>query len=171
MVDEMLVKAARKGDEEAFYRLITAQKEQLYNIAYCYLKNEQDALEAIQETVCRAYVKLDKLQEPKYFGSWLIRILINYCIDEQKRRKRKVPLEDSVAHCDSTALESLIVEEAVEKLGDKYKQVIVLKYFQDMSISDIAKVMERPEGTIKTWIFRALERLRDLLGKESDCGV
>lgn len=169
---EDLVKAAQKGDDEAFYMLIAENKDKLYSVAYCYLKSHEDVLEAIQEVTCRAYVKLNKLKEPKYFNTWLIRIAINYCIDEQKRRKKLIFMEsDGVVEEHKNNLNKLIVEEAIEKLSPKCKEVIILKYFQDMTIADISKVVEAPEGTIKTWLKKGLEELRDQLNKGGEEGV
>lgn len=172
MNDEELVRAAQKGDDEAFYKLISSNKDKLYNMAYCYLKNEQDALEAIQEVTCRAYVTISKLKEPKYFATWLTRIVINYCIDEQKRKSKVVFInEETAAHCSRNCEDNILLQSAIEKLEPKYKKVIVLKYFQDMTLSSIAKVMDCPEGTIKTWNYRALKQLRALLDKGGSGGV
>lgn len=172
MGDEGLVKLAQKGNDEAFYRLIADNKDKLYNIAYCYLKNEHDALEAIQETTCRAYIKINKLKEPRYFNTWLTKILINYCIDEQKRKRKIVSIEEERITDDSeNNLDSMDLGLAVEKLEPKYKQVIVLKYFQDMTVSNIALVMDCPEGTVKTWISRGLNQLRELLNKGGEKNV
>lgn len=172
MCDEDLIKAAQRGDDEAFYKLISAHKDKLYNVAYCYLKNEQDALEAIQEVTCRAYVTLNRLREPKYFTTWLTRIIINYCIDEQKRKNRVVFIhEESAAHCNNHHEDNLVLQSAIEELEPKYKKVIILKYFQDMTLAAIAKVMDCPEGTIKTWNYRALKQLRELLDKGGNGSV
>lgn len=172
MCHEDLVKLAQKGDDEAFYELISSHKDKLYNIAYCYLKNEQDALEAVQEITCRAYVTLDKLKEPKYFSTWLTRIIINYCTDEQKRKNRVILIqEDSVIHNDDNYEDSLVLQSAIEELEPKYKKVIILKYFQDMTLASIAKVMDYPEGTIKTWNYRALKQLKELLSRGGNQGV
>lgn len=88
MDDFTLVLRAKKGDETAFYSLMMNHKEQLFKIAYSYLKNEQDALEAIQEVTFRAFKHIRKLKEPDFFSTWLIRILINHCNDELHKKKR-----------------------------------------------------------------------------------
>ncbi|MCM3080991.1 sigma factor [Brevibacillus invocatus] len=90
---EQLVLEAQKGDNHAFYQLMQMHKERLYRVAYAFLRNEQDALEAIQETTCRAYLKMSQLRQPAFFSAWLTRILIHCCIHEQKRQKRWV-MED-----------------------------------------------------------------------------
>lgn len=158
---EQLVKRAKKGDEQAFFQLISSQKAQIYRVAYAYLKREQDALEAVQEVTYRAYKEMEKLREPLYFSTWVIRITINYCNTELKKRKRvtvkpdvglSTPIRDN-----DLALE---IKELLDSLDEQCQQVIILKYFQGMKLREIAEVMERPEGTIKTWLNRALGQLR-----------
>ncbi len=165
-MDGSIVRKAIKGDDEAFYYLINSNKEQLYRIGYSYLKNKDDALEAIQETTFRAYKKIHKLKNPQYFKTWLIRILINYCIDEQARRKKISSFtNNNVSSIEYDKDDKLVVEAVIEKLKPKYREIIVLKYFEDMTISEIAYLKECPEGTIKTRLSRALERLRNILNQ------
>ncbi|QNO16605.1 sigma-70 family RNA polymerase sigma factor [Alkalicella caledoniensis] len=141
-------------------------KGRLYRIGYSFLKNEQDSLEAIQETTYRAYKNIKKLKEPNYFNTWVTRIHINYCISQQKVVQRAVPLCPEMFSTEEfNPTVKLDMDHALEKLKPQYKQVIVLKYFEDLSIEDIAKVMEAPEGTIKTWSRRALSCLKDILNK------
>jgi RNA polymerase sigma factor (sigma-70 family) len=91
--------------------------------------------------------------------------MINYCIDEQKRKIKIVNIEEHQTANDKNSdhVDILTLEDAIEKLEPKYKEVIILKYIQDMTIIDISKVLECPEGTIKTWLSRALKQLKDLL--------
>ncbi|TGV09961.1 RNA polymerase subunit sigma-70, partial [Mesorhizobium sp. M00.F.Ca.ET.186.01.1.1] len=84
---EQLVGQARQGDDEAFYQLICQQQKQLYSVAYAFLRNEADTLEAIQEATCRSYLRLSRLKEPAHFRTWLTRILIHVCLDEKKKKK------------------------------------------------------------------------------------
>lgn len=173
-MEEDLVKLAQKGSNEAFYKLISDHSEKLYKIAFYYFKNQADALEAIQEVTCRAYVKLNKLKEPQFFSTWLTRILINYCIDEQKRKKRVVHVEEintDQSGIHESDIDTILIEQALDALEPKYKKVIILKYFQDMSIQEISKVLQCPEGTVKTWVHRALAQLRILLNREGDFDV
>ncbi|MTI47508.1 sigma-70 family RNA polymerase sigma factor [Sporosalibacterium faouarense] len=169
MACEAIVKKAIKGDDEAFYSIIHDNKEQLYRIAFSYLKNKEDSLEAIQEMTFRAYKNISKLKKPKYFKTWIIRILINYCVDEQKRQRKTLTLNrSSEGITDSDRVEKLTVESAVDKLKPKYKDVIVLKYFEDLTISEIADIMKCPEGTIKTRLSRGLASLRKYLGEDGE---
>lgn len=162
-----LTRLARQGDSDAFYNLICEHKEQMYKIAYSYFRDNQDALEAIQEVTYRAYNNIHKLKNPQYFKTWLLRILINYCIDENKRKKKIVVLPDAVSAGQEEDIDSkLEINHAIEKLNPNYRSIIILKYFEDLTINDIASVMEKPTGTIKTWLNRALKELRMILREE-----
>ena len=156
---------ARKGDDEAFAKLAGSCQERLYRIAYAYLKNEADALEAVQETVCRAYTKIRKLKQPEYFLTWIIRILLNYCADEAKRRSRSFrPLAEYDAGVwDATADPDLAA--AIEGLDEKYRRIVVLMYFEGFTLTEIARILELPDGTVKTRLHRALGELRRHLGE------
>ncbi|MGG1660350.1 sigma-70 family RNA polymerase sigma factor [Brevibacillus sp. NRS-1366] len=169
---EQLVLRAKRGDDEAFFQAICLQKEKLYKVAFAFLRNENDALEAIQEATCRSYLKLSRLEQTAFFGTWLTRILIHVCIDEQKRQKRllldpqKLAQEQKrEADLHDRTVERVYIEEALSRLTPTYRQVIILKYFEDRTIREIAVGLGQPEGTIKTWLHKALGALRKDLGK------
>ena len=169
---EELVKKAKKGDDDAFFILMDRNKEKLYRVAYSFLKNQQDALEAIQETTYRAYKNIKGLKEPSYFNTWVVRILMNYCINEQKRGQKTISLYPAMEAAEgSNPAIKLDIEGALEKLKPQYKQVLFLKYFEDLTIQDIALIMDAPEGTIKTWVHRALDSLKNILNKGGDYNV
>lgn len=159
--EKMLVRNAIKGNEEAFLALIHSYEDALYRTAISYLKNEGDALEAIQEVTYRAFKSIKTVKEPAYFKTWLIRIMMNYCQDVIKKSKREV-LGERI-FCiqgmseDFTFLE---VEEALLSLSDYERELLHLKYFEDVKIKDIAVMWDTPEGTIKTRLHKALRALR-----------
>ncbi|AET69091.1 RNA polymerase sigma factor, sigma-70 family [Desulfosporosinus orientis DSM 765] len=182
-MEKQIMAAIRRGDAEAFYELLKPYKNQLYRIAYRYLQSEQDALEAIQETIFRAYRGVSKLKRPEYFQTWLIRILMNVCSDELKRRKvqpasfnEEIRQECAAAADDSNEpdskirLQRLDINMALDRLDLMHRQVIELKYFEDLTIREIAFILERPEGTIKTWLTQSYKQLKKYLG-EGDCHV
>ncbi|RAV23222.1 sigma-70 family RNA polymerase sigma factor [Paenibacillus contaminans] len=166
MDKKQLAAAAVKGDEEAFLQIMNDERQKMMRVAYAYLRNEADALEAIQETVCRAWLKRKTLRQPQYVTTWLIRILIHVCADELKRRKRSAALseddgknsfnQDDIA----SAAERIDMAKAISRLEKPYKDVILLKYYEDMTITDIAEVLQRPDGTVRTWLNKALVQLR-----------
>lgn len=167
-----LLKAARKGDDDAFFQIMSVHKASLYRVAYAFLKNEGDALEAIQEVTYRAYKNIKKIREPKYFSTWITRIMINYCNDELKRKKRYVSnveaFEKGIIFPYDRHLE---VEYAIQKLEPELQEIVVLKYFRDLTIEQITEQLQRPEGTIKTWLHKALKSLRKELGNGGETHV
>ena len=173
MDDEQLALAAIRGDEAAFVRLLQSRKMQLYKIAYAYLRGEADALEAVQEVTCRAWLRIGKLKEPKFAGTWLVRIMIHYCVDESKRRRRAYP-DDASARLaapfvdggESERLDKIVLDEIVDALEEPYRQVVRMKYYDDLTLSEIAREMNRPAGTVKTWLHKALGGMRQKLAKE-----
>lgn len=118
------VKLAIKGDEESFEYLINTFKENLYRTAYSYVKNEEDALDVLQETIYKAYISIEKLKEPKYFKTWITRILINNALDVIKKEKRIIEIEKAVKkdanyHENQKLEERLDIINYVDKLEDK----------------------------------------------------
>ncbi len=163
---EQLVKKAQEGDDNAFFTLMDDNKEKLYRIAYSFFKNQNDSLEAIQETTYRAYRNIKKLKEISYFNTWIVRILINYCISEQNKSQKVVSLYSEIVTTEEiNPAIKLDIEVALDQLKPNYKEVILLKYFEDFTIKDIAQIMDAPEGTIKTWVHRALGSLKNILNK------
>lgn len=166
-MDEKMIKKAINGDDKAFLQLMDLHKIALYKTALAYLRNEQDALEAIQEVTFRAYQNISKLREPSYIKTWLIRIMINYCNDFLKRRKRFYG-DDKLLQKQLWLenYEHMELLDAMKVLDEQAKEVITLKYFHDLKIKEISLILNRPEGTIKTWLNRALSILRDHLNEQ-----
>ncbi len=169
---ETVCKEAKKGNDSSFYMLIDHNKSKLYKIAFAFFNNEVDSLEAIQEVTYRAYINLHKLNEPKYFNTWITRILINYCKDELKRKKRVVlsSNEQDIPY-ESINTDRVGLDSAISLLDPTLQTIIILKYFHEMTISEIAQVLKRPEGTIKTWLHKALQNLRTYLNKDGETYV
>lgn len=166
---EEKVKKAQKGDDNAFYELISEKKEVLYKLAYTYVKNKEDALDIIQETVYKAYMSIGKLKEAKFFNTYITRILINCALDLIKKNKNLVYTEPLSENNVSTPLvmeKNLDLHDAVDKLNEKYKTIIILKYFQGFTLSEISEILQYPIGTVKTNLHKALKELRIQLYEE-----
>ncbi|MCE3203172.1 sigma-70 family RNA polymerase sigma factor [Paenibacillus sonchi] len=152
-------------DEEVFFQRLEGEHRKLYAIAYSYLRSEADALEAVQEASCRAWMKRKKLKNEQAFTPWLIRITINCCMDELRRKKRVFPAEklEEKETQEMRSSDRLDLERAMNRMKPKYRHVVMLKYYQDMTSAEIAKVLNKPEGTIKTWLREGLKQLRNYL--------
>lgn len=170
---ETLVKMAQKGDAAAFSELISLNKENLYKIAFVYLKNEQDALDAVSDTVYKAYMNIKNIKNPSYFKTWIIRILLNSAADKLRKSKNIIYIDDYQKLDRYSNLESEFdidnnfdLLNAIDKLDIKFKNIVVLKYFQDMTISEISALLKLPEGTVKVYLHRSLKKLKLELNEE-----
>nr|WP_240514675.1 sigma-70 family RNA polymerase sigma factor [Bacillus cereus] len=164
-----LVKQARKGNDQAFEQLITFVRQKLYRTAYSYVRNEQDALDIYQETIYEAYLSLRKLKEPEKFQSWITKILVFKAIDFIRKSSKEFVVNDEIfanlsAEENMNKLEqSLDLTTAFNFLDPTYKTIILLRYYHDLSIKEIADVLNSPEGTIKSQLHRAKHALRPIL--------
>lgn len=165
IINEVHISKSVLQHEEAFIERLNAEHRKCYSIAYSYLGSEADALEAVQEASCRAWMKRKKLKDEQAFTPWLIRITINCCMDELRRRKRMIPAEqlreDQTQEMKNS--DRIDLERAMNRMKPKYRHVVILKYYQDMTIPEIANVLQKPEGTIKTWLREGLKQLRKYL--------
>ncbi|MDU4789962.1 sigma-70 family RNA polymerase sigma factor [Clostridium paraputrificum] len=164
------VNMAIKGDVQAFSSLIDSIKDNLYRTAYAYVKCKEDALDIVGDTIYKAFISIDKLRNPKLFKTWITRILINNAITFNKKRGRVIYLEEealgNMEAMKEDSDEKLYLLCAIDKLDERYKEVIILKYFDDLTINEISKVLDKPEGTIKTYLNKGLNALRLYIGRE-----
>lgn len=169
--DHSLVERAIKGDEQAFLSIMHEHKLSLYKTALAYLKNKDEAIEAIQEVTFRAYQNIKTLREPSYVKTWLIRIMINYCQDYIKKNNRVTFDDEYISQLGTNEDYNYIeIEEAMSRLDDTQRQLLHLKYFHDIKIKEIAIMWNRPEGTVKTWLNKALRSLREILEEKGEKG-
>ncbi|HEY8888964.1 MAG TPA: sigma-70 family RNA polymerase sigma factor [Clostridium sp.] len=159
-----MIKLAQKGDDNAFYELISQRKNQLYKTAFAYVKNKEEAMDIVSDTVYKAYISIKRLKEPSFFDTWLTRILINTSLDCINKNSRVITLNENISSAvgviskDDEQIIDLKV--AVDKLNGEYKTIVILKYFQDMTLVEIAKILQCPLGTVKTRLHKALGELR-----------
>lgn len=181
-MDEIkLAKRAMRGNVHAYGELMEQYKELLYRTAFAHVKQEALALDLVSETIVRGYEHVGKLKEPCYFKTWLIRILLNTIADYYRKNKNIVSMEAADIEWAAETLawqegpqknpgnaveEKLDLLAALEKLPEKQKSVIVLKYYDDLKISEIASALEMPEGTVKAYLHKAKEMLKDLLKED-----
>lgn len=165
--DGQLEKQAISGDDQAFLQLMKLYKIDLYKTALAYLKNSDEALEAMQEVTYRAYKSIHSVREASYLKTWLIRIMINYCNDQLKKKKREILGEEILrVQGISEDYSRLEIKDAMEDLDDRSREILTLKYFHDLKIKEIAESMQCPEGTVKTWLNKALKALKGKLGEK-----
>lgn len=153
-------------DQEEFTQQTEAVKVRLYRAAYLYLGSEADALEAVDEAVYQALRSLKKLRRAEFFETWITRILINECHRELRRRKRLAGEEALPDTAGPDQYDALPLREAVGKLPEELRQVVVLRFFAGYTQAETAAALDIPQGTAATRQRKALALLRLELGEE-----
>jgi RNA polymerase sigma-70 factor, ECF subfamily len=143
-----LVSKARKGNDDAFEQLIGLYQHQLYRTAYMYGGNQEEALRIVQDTICEAYISFKDLKKLDYFLAWLTRILLHHAY-KAKQEIGEIERTDSV-------------QDAMMQLNRNYQTVILLHYYYDLSIEQIAWHLHVSEGTAATYLQDATKLLPHL---------
>ena len=178
--DHILVERSLQGEQQAFEQLVKRYQKSIYNLAYRMTGRREDAEDLAQGTFLRAYAKLETFQVGRRFSPWLFRIASNLCINWKNRQKRHELLSDSFSEdkkeqslfLDTSAdplfqiernqLQTLLQQEILA-LPIRYRLVFTLRYLEDHSCREIAEILELPEGTVKTYLFRARGILKEKL--------
>jgi RNA polymerase sigma-70 factor (ECF subfamily) len=184
-MDEIaLIKLAKKGDLDAFNRLVIAYQDTVFNLAYRMLHNDPAAQDATQDAFISAYEKLNAYRGGS-FKAWILRIVANKCYDELRRWKRRPEtnlypsnpeneeeVEDPVWLADDNqspedGIEQKELEEVIQgcidALPDEYKAVVILVDMQGLDYKNASGIVESPIGTIRSRLARARKRLQDCL--------
>jgi len=187
--DKDLVLKAQKGDMGAFEELVARHRDKIYARAYSMMRNEEEAIDLSQEAWVKAWQRLAQFQGDSSFATWLTRIVINLCLDQIRRQKRQraesIEAMDDESGGVERQMEPIItnpterlergelrkrIDEAMSKLSNEHRTVLVLHEFEEMEYKEIAKVMGCSIGTIMSRLFYARRRLASLLQdlKEKD---
>ncbi len=156
---------AIRGDHQAILSLIEMDEDILYRMAFTYLKNEQDALDVMQELIYKALKKMHTVKQHEYARTWLVRVLINCCKDHLRKRPPTVQIEEY--HQFEWAIYS-DMERLLEHLSLTEQQLVYMKYFQQLKNKEIAELNQIPEGTVKSKLHHILKKLRTVAREKED---
>ena len=179
--DENLVRRCQAGDNSAFDQLVYKYQELVFRLAYRIVGSYADVEEIAQEVFLRAYRGIKNFRGDAAFSTWLTRIAVNYCIKTLNGRKPEMLFErlTSLISLSKEALQDTAVEReeqrvmvrrALERLPPKHKAVIVLLYFEERSCEEIAEILECSIGTVKSRLYHARQKLKELLTPYFECG-
>lgn len=153
--------------KEILIEYIKDNQEKLYRIVFSYSKNEEAALDIVQEAITKALKNINKLSEESYIKTWFYRILINESLQYIRKNKRILTYEleaiENKVDCNVDFAEGLDVYKYVQDLNEKLKTVIILRFFEDMKISEIAKITKTNESTVKSRLYKGLKELKRLI--------
>ncbi len=175
-----LVAQIQGGDNSAFDELYKLTSKRAYFVALEFTKNNQDAEDILQESYIKALSKINELDKPESFSSWLNQIVANKSKDFLKKKKpmlfeaeenevfEVLPDEDTSfspeENLDQTELQKTVME-VLDELSEEKRACVLMMYFEELSVGEIAETLEIPEGTVKTRLFSARKDLKDKFAK------
>lgn len=168
----ILVKKAKEGDQNSLVKLVMLQKEDYFKLAYIYLKNSEDAMDAIEDMIVILYEKITRLKKEDAFYSWSKTILVNCCKSIIRKRKKIIFMDileepffdDSITQKD----QEILLEKYLSQLNKKQQEVIRLRFFLDLDYQTIGEIVKAPVGTVKSRISTGLRKLRESLGDDDN---
>ena len=172
MDDLKLVVAATRGDKDAFLKVLLPLEKRLYQSGLGIVGNFHDAQDVWQNTVLQAWRNIHKLREPQSFRTWITRIVLNEARAVlRQRRNQPIPIENlPELEAESANYEELlVVHKCLQKLPAEHREAVLLRYWIDMPLAEIAQALEIPLSTAKTRVYQGLRTLRELM-KEVDVG-
>ena len=152
-------------NKQEFTRRVLAVENKLYRISCGMLKNPQDRMDAVQETVTKAWANVHSLRREEYFETWLTRILINECHNIQNARKNIVQLE-CLPEQGAYEGNNKPLRDAILALERQLRLPVLLYYMEGYKLREIAQILRIPEGTVKTRLTRAKKKLKSLLEED-----
>jgi RNA polymerase sigma factor (sigma-70 family) len=182
--DFHLVVRARTGDQKAYADLMHRYKDSIYFMVLKMVNNKEDAMDLTVETFAKAFEKLEKYQPEFAFSTWLFRVATNNCIDFIRKKKlntmsihgmmdedgeeKQLQIKADVLNPEETSIKKQQTQELkllIESLPSRYRNLITLRYFDELSYEEIAQQLDLPLGTVKAQLFRARYLLGNIINK------
>jgi RNA polymerase sigma-70 factor (ECF subfamily) len=172
--EQHLIRRARQGSHEAYRLLVERHMKQAYNVAFGFVNDHDGAEDVAQEAFVRAYRSLPSFRGEAEFGTWLYRIVTNLALNRVKQRKarsdKEVSMESAAAHgavSPDPAHEQpdlrIHLERALHELPTLQRAVVILRHIEGLSTAEVSTILHCSEGTVKTHLFRGLQKMRDRL--------
>lgn len=159
----------RKIDDQ-FADYVMEHKHSFYRLSYSYVKKPEDAMDVVQEAIHKALKSVHRLEDATKMHSWFYKIVVNAALDFLRKKKRVQVTDDDtlefLSQGESDVYEDQDVRRAIEDLPEMYRVIIILRFFEDLKLEDIAHILGENENTIKTRLYKALRLLKVELSQE-----
>ena len=169
------VKRAKAGDVNEIGKIIQENVQAMYRVAFGILKNEDEIYDAISSTTIIVFEKIGTLKKEELFKTWLTRILINECYKIYNQNKKVIYLEncapkslDNLQYTEKDRLEEQDARDLLNNLSKDLKETVMLYYFEDFSVKEVAEILNIPEGTVKSRLSKARKDLEKILIKNEE---
>jgi len=183
--DFMLVLRAKEGDQKAYAELMQRYKDSIYFMALKMVNNKDDAMDLTVETFGKAFENIEKYKPDFAFSTWLFRIATNNCIDfirkkrlnvvslqsltEEEKDEKQMQIVSNTLNPEETSIkkqESEKLKSIVEQLPQRYRTLIILRYYDERSYEEISQQLDLPLGTVKAQLFRARDLMSNIMNRK-----
>jgi len=150
--------------EKELVDFIMNNKEDFYRLAYSYVKNQNDAIDILQDSIQKAITSCGNLKNDLSLKAWFYRIVVNTSLDYLRKKKKLEVVDEETIELYSSGKNDVYpnidLERSLASLPNKYRSIIVLRFFEDLKIEEVAEILQESPSTIKTRLYKALELLR-----------
>lgn len=153
---------SRNRKEEAVQDALIRHYDKYYRLAFSYVHNEADAMDIVQEGAYKAILKSDSLKNVEFADTWIYRIMINEAFSLLRKQKETTDIEEAAAVHEDT-YENIDLRQAIAKLDPKDRTIVTLRFFEDMRLDEIADIMEENLNTVKSRLYRVMNKLKIVL--------
>lgn len=165
-----LINEFKNGNKDSFVQIINKVQEHVYKTIYSFIGNEENSIEVFDNVIFKSYTNLHKINHPEYFKTWVIRIAINESKNFLSKNSKVIHIDDYISEnesfntLDNSNIDNKIdFENALNKLNIDFKSILIMKFYMDFTLEEIANTMQKPTSTIKTWYYKALSNLKENL--------
>ena len=176
MMEMQLILAAKQGNRKAFSELMEAYAKKIYYAAYSFMKNVDDAADISQDVFLKVYTNLDSFDEKRAFFPWIYRITKNLCLNKLKKcenRNSSMPEYDFIESKYTAPDEHVLkkeevdsLQDAINSLSENFREIILLKHFEECSYAEISEILDIPIGTVMSRLYGARKKLREILDEQ-----
>jgi len=173
---DLLVRRIQDGDREAFKELVGAYQQRVFQIAFAFFGNREDAMDIVQETFMRMHQKIGSYRKGYSLQGWILQIAKNLCVDyfrKHYRRRREheagvslddiqVPAEESVSARRAGELKDLL-SRSIRLLADRQRTIFIMRHYNQFQVEEIARMLNISPGTVKSLHFKAVQNLKGRL--------
>lgn len=160
----------KENMQEYFVECITKHKADFYRLAFSYVKSEADALDIIQDSIQKALTSIHTIKNKDAIKSWFYKIVVRTSIDHLRKSKKMIVMnQENLVHLNGLVednYENIDLKIQLDRLPVKYKTVITLRYFEDLSLEEISYIIGKNLSTTKTRLYKAIKLLRQNISKE-----
>ncbi|QPQ32616.1 sigma-70 family RNA polymerase sigma factor [Lysinibacillus sp. JNUCC 51] len=143
---------------------VMQNQEKYYRVAYQYVRNREDALDVVHDAIKKAYSNMNSLKNPEYIRTWFYRIVVNTALDLLRKQKKNIVIDDEILSNLDTGMmdkyEDVDLNNSLNALPEQYRSVIILRYFEDFKLGEIAEILNENLSTVKRRLYKALQILR-----------